>query len=132
MVSALFLLPLNGVSLQLRGYQKTLKHASNQSIANNTAPDPCAIAAARKIARLVNIAARYGPYRAKCLTRSLTVIQMMNRRGLSGGKLVLGAKTETESFAAHAWVELNGEVVNDSERVGGHFSRFGSSGEESA
>ena len=82
---ALFLLPFNGVSVQLRGYQKTLNGLSTHQIENNRSRDISAIVAAKNMGRMVNIAARYGPYRAKCLTRSITVIQMMNRRGLSGG-----------------------------------------------
>lgn len=46
---------------------------------------------------------------AKCLVRSLVLVRMLARRG-TPAQLVLGVKPGT-AFAAHAWVEVDGEPV---------------------
>ncbi|HEY7076271.1 MAG TPA: lasso peptide biosynthesis B2 protein [Solirubrobacteraceae bacterium] len=49
------------------------------------------------------------PADSRCLVRSLVVLRMMARRGVRCD-LSIGARPGTE-FAAHAWVELNGDPV---------------------
>ena len=82
---------------------------------------------ARAICRLVDIAARYGPYRAKCLCRSLVSLKLMRASGLDG-ELVLGARIEDADFNAHAWVRLDGVVVNDRPDIDSRFQPFDSAG----
>ena len=48
------------------------------------------------------------PTDSRCLMRSLTLLTIMERRGLSP-TLVIAVKTEP--FAAHAWIELNGTAL---------------------
>lgn len=49
------------------------------------------------------------PTDSRCLMRSLVVLRMLHRRGVSSS-LVIGVKTEPE-FAAHAWIEESGEAL---------------------
>jgi hypothetical protein len=75
------------------------------------APDP---GRARRLAQAVDRAAAFYPKRAWCLERSLVTWLLMRARRWPA-RLVLGAKRLP--FGAHAWVEMDGEVVNDDPRV---------------
>jgi hypothetical protein len=49
------------------------------------------------------------PGDSRCLMRSLVVLAMLSRRGIDA-RLVLAARP-TPEFAAHAWVERNGDPL---------------------
>ncbi len=57
-------------------------------------------------------ARRYAPYRGNCLSQSLALWWALRRRGIATD-LVLGAKIDDGQFAAHAWIEARGVVLND-------------------
>lgn len=78
------------------------------------------LALAQRIARAVNIAARFGFYRANCLKRSLVLCRQLRRYGLQH-ELVLGATLDNGDFSAHAWVEHAGQAINDEPDVGNRF-----------
>jgi len=78
---------------------------------------------ARRAARAVNIAARYGPYRANCLKRSLVLDRWLHRQGIES-QLKLGAGLVEGDLSAHAWVEHGGVVLNDHKDVGKRFNVF--------
>ncbi|HUI57389.1 MAG TPA: lasso peptide biosynthesis B2 protein [Bryobacteraceae bacterium] len=48
---------------------------------------------------------------ALCLQRSVATARMYRRHGI-GAEVVIGCRPEP--FLSHAWVEINGRVVNDS------------------
>ena len=50
---------------------------------------------------------------------------MLRGRGIVG-ELRYGARTADGKLEAHAWVELNGRVLNDRQDVETRFARFGS------
>lgn len=58
----------------------------------------------------LDIACAYYPKQALCLQRSTVLVKMLRRRGVPA-HLVIGA--QKLPFAAHAWVEANGKIVND-------------------
>jgi hypothetical protein len=64
-------------------------------------PRVLAVAAERVVARI--------PGDSRCLMRSLVVLAMLARRGVDA-RLVLAARP-TPEFAAHAWVERNGDPL---------------------
>jgi hypothetical protein len=64
-------------------------------------PAALAMAAERVVARI--------PGDSRCLMRSLVVLAMLARRGVDA-RLVLAARP-TPEFAAHAWVERNGDPL---------------------
>jgi hypothetical protein len=60
------------------------------------------------------------PTDSRCLMRSLVLLALLERRGVSGS-LVIGVRSEPD-FAAHAWVECDGvALLPDGE---GEFSRL--------
>ena len=73
-------------------------------------------------ARLVQAAARYSPFRPACLPQSLVLWWLLRRQGLAG-ELHIGVKPpQGYRLEAHAWVEFQGLVLNDSEDVARRFS----------
>jgi hypothetical protein len=70
----------------------------------------------RKVAYLVNVAAYNLPVRANCLQRSLVLWWMLRREGIIS-KVRFGARKESNGLTAHAWVELNEIVLNDSDDI---------------
>lgn len=69
---------------------------------------------ARRVCVTVNRAATYYFKRAWCLQRSATSVCLLRHRGFAA-ELVIGA--QKMPFYAHAWVEVNGQVVNDFQTV---------------
>ncbi len=77
----------------------------------------------RRRAYLVSVAARFGPYRATCLRRSLFLWWLTRRRGLDS-KLQIGVRREQGELTAHAWSELDGEVLNDRAEIVERYAVF--------
>jgi hypothetical protein len=71
------------------------------------APEPEDMARARRTARLVDVACRYGGHRASCLPRSLTLRSLLARQGIAGD-LRIGVRRREGRLEAHAWVECRG------------------------
>jgi hypothetical protein len=98
--------------LRTRGYvllrrwlsQCKVRHASS---ASGAAEQSQALAA-------VDRAAVYYPREARCLQRSVVVTWLLRKKGLPA-KLVIGCRHTP--FYAHAWVEVDGIVMNDRESV---------------
>ncbi len=52
---------------------------------------------------------RFVPFDSRCLARSLVLLRMLARRGISS-TLVIGVEVDP-SFSAHAWVESGGRAL---------------------
>lgn len=63
-----------------------------------------------RICSAVNVACIWYWKEAACLQRSATAACLLKRYGVPA-QLIVGA--QQMPFKAHAWVEVNGEVVND-------------------
>jgi hypothetical protein len=98
------------LALRLRGFGRVHRWLHRLPAGG---PGP-GLARARRLACAVDLAAAYYPKRAWCLERSLVTLLLMRMRRWPA-RLVLGAKRMP--FAAHAWVEMDGQVVNDDTRV---------------
>ncbi len=77
----------------------------------------------QNIAKMVNIAAGHSPFVATCLHRSLVLWWLLGREGFASN-LRLGAQKTEGHFEAHAWVEYQGTVLNDTEDVQQRFATF--------
>lgn len=123
LVQALFLLPVNVLGLRVFGFRRwqaaleklLAKRQTNSVIA--TAPD---------IARVVNLVSAQ-MFRAICLPRSMTLWWMLGRRGIAS-ELRIGVRKEASIFTAHAWLECQGIVLNDSAEVSTNFAAFAPAG----
>ncbi len=118
---ALLLLPINILGLKLLGFRRW--QAVFQRLLKNNLPPNIDVQNAQGIARIVNIAAAHGIFKALCLPRSMTLWWMLSRRGIAS-ELRIGVRKEGEVFAAHAWLECQGIVLNDSAEVGTDFTVF--------
>ncbi len=66
--------------------------------------------------RLVAWAAHLHIFSMACLEKSLTLHWMLQRRGINA-QIKIGANKISEGISAHAWVEVNGQVVGEPEDV---------------
>jgi hypothetical protein len=88
-----------------------------------------AIEAARRLAWVVEVAARRGPWAANCLQRSLTLWWFLQRQGLAAD-LMIGVRRRSGTSAGartldfHAWVEHQGVVLNDVPSIRRRFATF--------
>jgi hypothetical protein len=89
-----------------------LRGAAGQA---DTRPDAAITDRTVRLARIVGIGARRGPLGGQCLHRSLTLWWLLRRRGIDSS-LKIGARLEDRDLEAHAWVEREGVILNDSER----------------
>lgn len=64
----------------------------------------------------VDASARHGPCAGSCLSRSLTLLYLLRRRGVRGTLRIGVAKTNGR-VDGHAWVEYHGRALNDSPSV---------------
>jgi hypothetical protein len=62
------------------------------------------------IATALDVACCFYPKRVMCLQRSATLVRMLRRNGIPAS-MVIGA--QKLPFKAHAWVEVDGQILND-------------------
>lgn len=123
---AAVVLPLTKAGLRLFGFRRWKAVMEKCSPAAPSRQTPSAQAqreATERAVRAVRSAQVHGPANPNCLERSMTLWWMLRRRGVDG-ELHIGARKEAGKFEAHAWVELDGQVLNDSAEVHQHYARF--------
>ncbi len=117
---AALLLPLTWLALKLRGLSHlharlSALPASRSESSGDLAPD--------RMGYLVNAAASHSLFPASCLTRSLLLAWLLQRRGVSS-RLRIGVRKAGDALDAHAWVECEGRPVNDAPDVAERFTPF--------
>lgn len=83
---------------------------------NKAVPAKIAMSQATQIAEVVEIAARRRLVNATCLRRSLVLWYLLRRKGIDSN-LRLGVRKEASKIMGHAWVEIDGSVINDDEKI---------------
>lgn len=86
----------------------------NSRNAGTRAARPEDLQSAQRMARLADIAGRHGAITATCLRQSLLIYWLLRRRGLAP-ELKIGVRKELAAFDAHAWVELQGAALGQTE-----------------
>jgi Transglutaminase-like superfamily len=119
------------IALRLIGFRRMRDRIENSSKLKQTAP-PAAnteaqLSTARSVARAESSAARHLFFSPNCLVQSLALISMLRRHGVESD-LRIGARNDAGKFQAHAWVELNGIVLNDTVGEHSHFVPFEETG----
>lgn len=79
--------------------------------------------AAREIARVQQSVARHLFFRPNCLEQSLTLLWLLQTRGIAA-ELRVGARKVEGRFEAHAWVERRGVVLSEAGENHPHFVPF--------
>lgn len=105
---AAVLLALARVALVVLGFHRTIKlvRRFSRGPRRDQIRDVELAAAAYRVAA----ASAFMPYGRKCLERSLVLFFQLKRNGVP---VVLRLGAQAHPFAAHAWVEYNGEPVNE-------------------
>ena len=129
---SLLLLPLIALSLRLKGFkwtrgflQKQIPESKNALLGTKTSGVEyrSTLQTAQSLARMVSVAANYGPYRANCLKRSLTTWWILQRKGIAA-ELNIGVNKDAPGFNAHAWVEYMGNTLSDADDISKRYSIF--------
>jgi hypothetical protein len=119
LLQAMILLPICWVGLRAIGLSRLHSWVARAPAAA-AQPDVDPIA----FGTLVDIAARHGPFYSTCLTRSLVLIWLLQRRGLRS-ELRIGVRMIETGIDSHAWVECEGKTVNDAPGFAGRYTVFG-------
>lgn len=75
---------------------------------------PEARSQARALGDAVRRAAKYGIFRPACLVQAIAIQRLLTADGIQGAIIRVGVKQADEGMEAHAWVELEGDVIGDS------------------
>lgn len=122
LLHALAALPLSAFLLRLAGFRRAQGFLSKMA-GRRARPLDLEKTQAQRAASLVAAAAAEGPYHANCLEQSLTLWWLLQRRG-TACQLRIGVRKQADRLEAHAWVELDGAILNDGEGIHRHFSPF--------
>lgn len=116
---ALVLLPLAALSLRSLGLRRTqaaMMKAAHLLASRNRIN-------AESVARIVELAARHGPFHVRCLSTSLALQSLLAANGIAG-ELRLGVRKRGTRLEAHAWVEHQGVALMERGDVHSRFSAF--------
>ncbi len=125
-LQAAVFLPLTHVALRMIGFRRWKELIENVLLASSPSrniPASFVREASGRAVRAVRSVEVHGPVRSSCLERSLTLWWLLRREGIAG-ELHVGARKQSNHFEAHAWVELDGQVLNDDDDVHQHYARF--------
>jgi len=124
LLQALLMLPLIGLGLRLLGLRRLQGLLSRWPLKKPAlVPEETISAIAQAQARMVQIAARHGLYRATCLRQSLALWGLLRYQGIETN-LRIGVKSSDDGLEAHAWVERQGQPLNDALDMQQHFNPF--------
>ncbi|MCW6036216.1 lasso peptide biosynthesis B2 protein [Spirulina subsalsa FACHB-351] len=105
---ALFALPLVTLSLQVLGLKRT------QTLLNSLPTFPLANDALPTTAEMVKVTARYTS--TSCLPQALVLQTLLRCQGVDS-VLRIGVRREGQQLEAHAWVEVQGQPLNQGTEV---------------
>ena len=108
-LTSTIMITLLKLSLRVRGYKRTIGWIRRrvQNVPVRTDVDPTVVTAAEW---WVAMAAAFYPGRAQCLERSLVLYYVLRRQGVPV-KYCHGV--QPSPLTAHAWIEYQGDVIND-------------------
>jgi Transglutaminase-like superfamily len=119
------LLPFVGMSLHARGYKKTQgwlqKRLESRKVFALNLESPGELV--RKTCRMVRAAEHYGLTRSTCLEESLALWYLLGRQNINS-RIRIGVRRQAGEFEAHAWVEYEGEALNQPEELHRHYAPF--------
>lgn len=122
-LTALALLPVVRLGLRALGLRrmKGMLAIGRRSSVEGPALGEAAIARARRVARLVDVAA--GFIGGNCLARSIVLARILEGRAIPA-QLRIGVRNGERGIDAHAWIEADGKVLNDRQDVSEQFAAF--------
>lgn len=111
LLAALGGLPIIIAGVRLLGYKRVHRLLS---VPRTAIPQPSNSRRtdADRIAAMVQLAARHGLVRGNCLSRSLLLWRMLQRRRIPA-EIRFGVRSDVAGMQAHAWVEQDGRALED-------------------
>ena len=106
-----------------RRWERVLAIFAPPASATGFAPVKSVEEPALLIARMEDAAARNLFLHTNCLEQSLVLWWLLRRRGIEA-VLRIGGRKDSQRFEAHAWVEVDSEVLNDTSEQHRHFVPF--------
>ena len=120
---AFLLLPLIALFLHFKGLKRTQKILSALSFLNRHSPAQDSLSQIEITAKGVAIASKYSKIWSNCLRKSLLLWFLLHRQGIAS-EIRIGVQFEDKSFKAHAWVEADGLILNDSQDIDFRYAPF--------
>jgi Transglutaminase-like superfamily len=117
----MFLLPIVATSLKTVGLRRTQSWLTRNSLGPMVPPTEQTRANVRRAAQMVAVACRRHPFRSGCLPRTIVLWSLLRRRGVAADVRIGVRCGNEDEFQAHAWLEWNGEVLNDAADVGSQY-----------
>ena len=118
---AMFLLPIVAASLKTVGLRRTQSWLTRNPLGSMAPPTEQTRANVRRAAQMVAVACRLHPLRNSCLPRTIVLWSLLRRRGIDSD-VRIGVRGDTQGeIQAHAWLEWNGEVINDAGDVASQY-----------
>jgi len=112
LLQAFVFLPLIAAALHLMNYQRLRSLLLRFSPVPDDIYEDAALHLATSISRLVQAATSRMPFTISCLVRSTTLWWFLRRQRIPSD-IRIGVNQQQDTFHAHAWVEINGVVLND-------------------
>ena len=120
------LLPSTVVGLKVAGYDRTRRTVHRLVGRSRRAQVPPTDEAQDRIAetvRMVAVAAARVPLASACLAQSLTLSTLLARQGIDS-EVVIAVRPGGVPLDAHAWVEHDGEPLNETKEVVATYARL--------
>ncbi|HLJ40594.1 MAG TPA: lasso peptide biosynthesis B2 protein [Candidatus Acidoferrales bacterium] len=105
-----------------RSVQHALEKWHGDALTNQR-DDTGALAESQSASRMLDAASRRGIVRGNCLSRSIALWWLLRRRGIPA-QLRIGARKIGNQLEAHAWIEVAGHAINDSDDVQTRYAPF--------
>jgi Transglutaminase-like superfamily len=121
---AMFLLPIVATSLKTVGLRRTQSWLGRNGLGPTIPSTEQTRASVRRAAQMVAVGCRQHPLRSSCLPRTIVLWTLLRRRGIDAD-VRIGVRCDSQGeFHAHAWLEWNGQVLNDAAEVGSQYLPF--------
>jgi hypothetical protein len=131
LLGAALRLAVVGVRLRRHGFGRVIERAQAPMAAAPGAGAAAVLSRARRYAGLLESVSRVPFLRARCLQRSLALYLWLRGEGVAS-ELCIGVRKEGRALRAHAWIELDGQVVNDDPAAVAAFTPLFSTGTDRA
>jgi hypothetical protein len=123
-IRAMFLLPVVATSLKTVGLRRTQSWLGRNGVRPTIPATEQTRSNVRRAAQMVAVACRRNPLRSSCLPRTIVLWSLLRRRGIAADVRIGVRSDRRGEFEAHAWLEWNGEVLNDAAEIGSHYRPF--------
>jgi hypothetical protein len=121
---SLWLLPIVAILVQFKGLRFTQDLLLRLPLQAAASPDPNLVETQiGRTVRMVRVVVRYQRLWSNCLKQSLVLWILLRSQGIIS-EVCIGVQKESDKFSAHAWVEYQGVILNDTDDVHQRFQAF--------